>query len=146
MRTRALALTILGLALAPPARADYAGVTPGHPPPKKNDGPKATLTWVGFQAEGRTPRVFVQLSSSGSFDQKLVGRDLVVNLPGYHVDTKNNTRPLKTEDFGTDVLRVVARPTKTGVELRVHFKGPARQAKLRSADESDGWSYLYLDF
>ncbi|HKA91610.1 MAG TPA: AMIN domain-containing protein [Haliangiales bacterium] len=148
MRQTALALVILGLAT--PVRADYAGVTPGRPPPKKNEGPKSTLTWVGFQAEGagekKSPRVFLQLSSPGTFDQKVKGRDVVIALPGFHVDVKNNTRPLKTEDFGTDVVRINAKPTKTGVEVHVRFRGAARPAKIRAADESDGWSYLYLDF
>ncbi len=152
MRQRALGFVVLGvaLALATPVRAEYAGVTPGRPPPKKNEGPKSTLTWVGFQAEGqghgKSPRVFLQLSSPGTFEQKVQGHELVVALPGFHIDTKNNTRPLKTEDFGTDVVRIAAKSTKTGVEVHVRFKGPARQAKARPADESDGWSYLYLDF
>jgi hypothetical protein len=148
MRETAVGLVVLMLAIATPAHAEYkyAGVTPGRPPPKKNEGPKSVLAWVGFQAEGSTPKVFFQLSSPGSFGQRVEGRDLVIALPGFHTDQRNTTRPLTTEDFGTDILRIAARRTKGGVEVRVHFRGPARRATMRSADESDGWSYVYLDF
>ena len=128
------------------AHADYEGVVPGRSAPKKNEGPPNTLTWVGFQVEGSAPRVFLQLTSPPKFQQKIVGRELMVTLPGFRASTKNNTRPLKTEAFGTDIDRVVAKPIKGGLELHVRFRGSPRMAKTRAADEADGWSYLYLDF
>ena len=128
------------------AHAEYDGVVPGRSAPKKNEGPPSTLTWVGFQVEGSAPRVFLQLTSPATVQQKIVGRELVVLLPGFRASTKNNTRPLKTEAFGTEIDRVVAKPVKGGLELHVRFRGSPRPAKVRAADEADGWSYLYLDF
>src|SRR5262245_56584853 len=96
------------------ASANAAEPEMGKP---KHAGP-GYLTWVGFAKSDTDARVFVRLSSplQGSVGQARAGDDLVVTIPGYKLDTKNHARPLDTRFFGTDVVRVAAKPTKVGVE------------------------------
>ena len=113
----------------------------------KHSGP-GYLTWVGFEKTEAGPRVFVRLSSapSASVGQARAGDELVVTLPGYKLDTRNDGRPLDTRYFGTDVVRVAARPTKVGIELRVKFKKDAADAKISTDQAPDGETLVFLDF
>ncbi len=123
-----------------PALADEMG-KPRHAGP-------GYLTWVGFEKTDAGPRVFVRLSSapSASIGQARAGDELVVTLAGYKLDTKNDGRPLDTRFFGTDVVRVTARPVKVGVELHVRFKGQAPEARVSTGQAPDGETLVYLDF
>jgi hypothetical protein len=156
---------------APPAHpeGEYGGVVPGRPAPppqasaaagKPRPKPtKPTVTWLGFQPlEGAASRVFVQLSTQGSYSQSVVGKELVVRVEDVRLGAYNQTRPLDTRFFQTPVARVVARRvakkgrgknrTPGGVELRISFKDTrdvrASDAHIEAA--SDGYVYLYLDF
>ena len=126
---------------------DYAGVVPGSPSRPKKRPEKPTLTWIGFQAEGGAPRVFVQASHPISSDQRLVGNELVVTLGELAIGERNNTRPLDCRFFATDVARVWATRARKGqVELHVRFKdkGAARQAAAKTSEEG-GFTLLLLD-
>ncbi len=139
---------------------EYTGVAPGKPKgeAKKVKKPsRPTVTWVGFQplAAGAS-RVFLQLSTAPSYDQEVVGKELVVSLADFRVETRNDTRPLDTRFFGRAVARVSAKPARIkgkkgkrgGVEVHVEFKDgtAARQADAHVEQGPDGFHYLYLDF
>ena len=126
---------------------DYAGVVPGAPARPKKRPAKPTLTWIGFQAEGGAPRVFVQSSHPITAEQRVAGDELVVSLGELAIGERNNTRPLDCRFFGTDVARVWAtRGRKGQVELHVRFKdkGAARQAAAKISEEG-GFTLVLLD-
>src|SRR5262249_48796948 len=106
------------------------------------------LTWVGFEKTPEGARVFVRLSSPlrGSVGQARAGQNLVVTLPGYKVDSRNDGRPPDTRYFDTNVVRVGAQPTKVGVELHISFKQAANEAKVSTGQAPDGEMLVYLDF
>lgn len=138
---------------------DYGGVVPGRAPApgraKRKKGGKPTVTWVGFQPlDAGAARVFVQLDAPASFEQRVVGDELVVTIPGARLNTRNNGRPLDASYFDTRVARVHATAARgrgrrggAGVEIRVQFKkGGATQADARLEMSQDGAHYLFLDF
>ncbi len=130
---------------------DYGGAVPGAPQREKHKTTHApnTLTWVGFQKMGDAPRVFLRVTSPVTPEQQVSGDDLVLRLPGFTVDSRNNARPLNTKYFGTDVTRVRATQAKGALEIRVTFAKDARQARISSepAPEADGGGqFVYLDF
>jgi hypothetical protein len=145
-----LVAAILGLGGAALAQ-NYGGVVPGSPTHEKHKaarkGPNL-VTWVGFTKEGDAARVFLRVSSAVQPEQAVAGDQLTVTLPGFKIDTKNNGRPLNTKYFGTDVVRVHAVETKTGVEVRVTFAKMATQARVTTAAAQDdvGGTLVYLDF
>jgi len=130
----------LAASSARPARGDEMG-KPRH------SGP-GFLTWVGFEKTEGRPRVFVRLSSppAGTLAQARAGDELVVSLPGYKLDNRNDGRALDTRYFGTDVVRVVAQPKRGGLELRVRFKRGATEARLSTGQAPDGETLVNLDF
>src|SRR5262249_61695609 len=120
--------------------------TKGSAKPKRK-GPYL-VTWVGFQKTDAGPRVFVRVSSGiGEITQNASGDEVIAHIPDVRVDTKNNTRPLDTRYFGTDVTRVWAADAGKGVDLHVRLKKPA-QARISTApsEEHDGTVMVYLDF
>jgi hypothetical protein len=159
---RGVTMLLMGGLLAAPAAAqepapaeeqplhlvtDYAGVVPGAPARPKKRPAKPTLTWIGFQAEGGAPRVFVQASHPITAEQRLAGDELVISLGELAIGERNNTRPLDCRFFGTDVARVWATRARKGqVELHVRFKdkGAARQAAAKTSEEG-GFTLLLLD-
>jgi hypothetical protein len=131
---------------------DYQGVTPGQKrdmpaPPKKRPG-KPTITWIGFQTEGASARVFVQASHSFTYTQRVEGGDLVVSMPDLKLGNYNFQRFMDTSFFETPVQLIRAKPLRRrGVELHIKFKGgTARQADARLDPGQDGYHYLFLDF
>ena len=124
--------------------AEESSDTMGKP---RHTGP-GYLTWVGFTKNDGGARVFVRLSSppGTSIGQAQGGSELVVTLPGYKLDVPNDGRPLDTRYFGTDVVRVVARPMKVGIEVHVAFKKGSSDAKVSTAAAPDGETLVYLDF
>lgn len=132
------------VALASAAAAQESPDTMGKP---RHSGP-GYLTWIGFSKTGGGARVFVRLSSppGASIGQARGGDELVVTLPGYKLDVKNDGRPLDTRYFGTDVVRVVAKPTKVGIELHIAFKKGGADARVSTGQAPDGETLLYLDF
>lgn len=146
------------------AEGEYSGVAPGKQPAaeKKARRPparpkKPTIMWIGFQPlDAGSSRVFLQLSTTAAHEQAIVGNDLVVTLPDFRLDKRNDLRPLDTRFFDGAVARVTAVPLKArgkkarkGIEVRISFKdGVApRQGDARlEQSPSDGWTYLYLDF
>jgi hypothetical protein len=143
---------LAALAAAPALAADqpYDGVVPGaktKATPRKK-GPYL-VTWVGFQKSDGGARVFVRVSSGiHEVTQETVGDEVVAHIPDVRVDTKNNTRPLDTRYFGTDVTRVWARDVKKGVDVHVKLAKAGAQPKLSTAPapEGDGSVMVYLDF
>lgn len=133
-----------GVALAAAAAAQESPDTMGKP---RHTGP-GYLTWVGFAKRDGGARVFVRLSSppGGNLGQARGSDEVIVTLPGYKLDVKNDGRPLDTRYFGTDVVRVVAKPTKAGIELHVWFKKGGAEAKLSTGQAPDGETLVYLDF
>jgi hypothetical protein len=130
---------------------DYGGVTPGKPDERKRKTlPKSpTLMWVGFQRlEGGANRIFLQSNTPLTFEQAVVGEELVVRVPHIALDLKNNARPLDTRFFPGTIAGVGAKPAKGGVEVRIRFKTKeaARQAAARNQAGDDGVHYLFLDF
>jgi hypothetical protein len=151
---RAALVLIAALATAPVLAQEeqpYDGAVPGAPAKEKarRKGPNL-VTWVGFQKLDGGPRVFLRLSNAptGNLEQTTKTGELVVKVPGVKIDTKNNTRPLDTRYFGTDIVRVWAAPTKGGVAVHVKFKKDSAQAKISGAatGDPDGSVYVYLDF
>lgn len=146
------------------AEGEYGGVVPGRvqgQTPQKPQKPKKakkrtpTVSWVGYQPlEGGAARVFVQANAALTYDQKVVGDELVVTLPGVKLNTRNNARPLDTTYFDSRVASVSAKVVKRrgkrqpgGVEVRVKFKkGGAMPADAHVETGPDGATYLYLDF
>jgi len=106
------------------------------------------LTWVGFEKTESGPRVFVRLSSppGANVGQTRVGDELVVTLPGYKLDVKNDSRPLDTRYFGTEVVRVEARAVKGGIELHIRFRKAGPDARVSTGQAPDGETLVYLDF
>lgn len=133
-----------GVALAAAAAAQESPDTMGKP---RHTGP-GYLTWVGFAKREGGARVFVRLSSppAGNLGQARGSDEVIVTLPGYKLDVKNDGRPLDTRYFGTDVVRVVAKPTKAGIELHVWFKKGGGDAKVSTGQAPDGETLVYLDF
>jgi len=130
-------------ALAAAAGAEEAD-TMGKP---RHTGP-GYLTWVGFTKQDGGARVFVRLSSppGATIGQARGSDEVIVTLPGYKLDVKNDGRPLDTRYFGTDVVRVVAKPTKIGIELHIAFKKGGADAKVSTAQAPDGETLVNLDF
>ena len=133
------------------AEGDYGGSVPGAAQREKHRtaGPN-TLTWVGFlKTETGGARVFLRVTSSVSPMQTVAGNELVARLPGFKLDVRNNSRPLNTKYFDTDVTRVRATKVKDGLEVRVTFAKNPREATLSTepAPEADGGgTFVYLDF
>jgi hypothetical protein len=142
----AVSLSLWGAGAA--RAADPPNVVPGDEGMGKprHTGP-GYLTWVGFEKRDPGVRVFVRLSSppGASIGQARAGGELVVTLPGYRLDTKNDGRALDTRYFGTNVLRVVAVPVKTGVELHIKTKTAAPEAQVSTGQTPDGQTLINFD-
>lgn len=150
---------------APHLEGEYGGVSPGQAPAKttkKAKRKKPVVTWVGFQPlEGGSARVFAQLdgvaAGATSFEQRVVGDELVVLIPKVALNQRNNARPLDTRFFEGRIAQVAAKKvaargrgrarTPAGVELRIKFKqGQPSQANGKLEQGQDGSTYLFLDF
>ncbi|MGE0872651.1 MAG: hypothetical protein AB7P03_29115 [Kofleriaceae bacterium] len=165
---RALLLLMLVTAPAfadtPHQEGTYGGVVPGQPSAEKpgkprRPPPKATLTWVGFEAKGGGAQVFFQAASPFEVDQYVDGGVLVVQTTLKRL-ARNVGRQVDTRFFDSPIASVVARVTgaaratkghpahKAGVSVRIKFKNPAdaKPAETRSAVEPDGMHYVYLTF
>jgi hypothetical protein len=150
---------------APHLEGEYGGVNPGQAPAKttkKAKRKKPVVTWVGFQPlEGGSARVFAQMEAvsagASSFEQRVVGDELIVLIPKVGLNQRNNARPLDTHFFDGRIALVAAKRvaakgrgrarTPAGVELRIKFKqGQAAQANGKLEQSQDGSTYLFLDF
>jgi hypothetical protein len=135
---------------------EYGGVTPGKARPHHGDSatshparpvPARTVTWIGFQAQGGSPVVFVQMSTDVTPEQKVKGKTLLVHFPGAKLARHHNLgRFIDTRFFKTDVTRIDARSEKGGVTVRVSFKDAARQAKVDRAVAETGGTQVLLAF
>lgn len=144
---------------------DYGGVVPGKgdaKPARVKKGKKQrapVVSWVGFQPlEAGSARVFVQLTGAGAtYDQAIVGDELVVTIPGVTLNERNNARFLDTSHFETRIARIEARKIKAkgrgkkrtpgGVEVHIKFKqGAPAQADAKVEQGQDGANYIFLDF
>ena len=125
------------------AEAPQGDETMGKP---RHSGP-GYLTWVGFEKHDAGSRVFVRLSSppGASIGQARAGNEIVVTLPGYKLDTRNDGRALDTRYFGTSVVRVVAVPVKVGVELHIRTKTAAPEAQVSTGQTPDGQTVVNFD-
>ncbi|MGE0545451.1 MAG: hypothetical protein AB7O24_09920 [Kofleriaceae bacterium] len=165
---RALLLLML---VTPPAFADtphqegtYGGVVPGQPPVEKpgkpkRPPPKATLTWVGFEAKDGGAQVFLQAASPFEVEQYVDGNSLVVHTTLKRL-ARNVGRKVDTRFFDSPLAGMLARVSgaaraskgrpahKAGVSIRITFKNAAdaKPATTRSAVEADGMNYVYLTF
>jgi len=157
-------MKLVGFALVLAATAPAAAQTAPEAPERERPAPEAPgrghksprtepgyVTFVGFQKVGDAPRVFVRLTSGVTPSQTVVSDELVVTLPGFRLDMFNNSRPLDTRYFGTNVVRVRAVEVKgKGVDVHIAFAKGAGEAKVSTSqappEDPGGGLYLYLDF
>ena len=101
------------------------------------------LTWIGFQAEDKRSRVFIQTARQPSYqvDQRKDGRRVVVTLENTEITTENFRRQIDASYFNRNVQFVGATSVDdTTVEVRIDIK------ESESPKISTDNGYLYLDF
>lgn len=151
---------------------EYGGVTPGvvKPYSEQRHWHRRTnragqrwsprLTWVGFQPQGRSARVFLQTTREVPVTQRVEKGVLIVHLEGARFRLRNTLRKVDMRFFDTALFEMKAkrvyarraykgRPArKAGIEVRITFKNPvnAGEGKISRAVLKDKFHYIYLDF
>jgi hypothetical protein len=104
------------------------------------------LTWLGFDTESETPRVFVQTERDVSYELKRQKGEksskLVLTLPNTEPATRRFRWPLELEGFKTHIRRANLRRTKdgTGLELVVEYATNATP----KVESEDGFIYVSM--
>jgi hypothetical protein len=153
---------------APHKEGQYGGVVPGETQPRDASGkpagpkrprPKATLTWIGFEARDGGAQVFFQAAARFELTQRVEGGSLVVHLSVPRLG-HNTWRRIDTRFFDSPLAGIAARAvgraraTKArsaraaGIDVRIVFKDArdVQEAAVRTATEADGMYYAYLAF
>ena len=129
---------------------DYAGVTIGGKglPPKAprlplKDGIQR-LTWPGFQVRDGVPTVFLQTTAPAQYTVETSPGAVVVTLRRTTIKLRNNQRPLKVAEFGTDVTEVSAKPRGKDVVVTIKRKGEGSHRERVETSEG-GYSLLVVE-
>lgn len=108
----------------------YAGVSigsqnlPPHPPRLPLKGP-ARMTWPGFQVRDGVPTVFLQTTGTPNYAVTETPGAIRVVLRGTKIQLRNNRRPLKVAEFGTNVTEIAAAQRGSEVVVTIKHKGEA---------------------
>ncbi len=115
----------------------YHGVVPnvrddvGRKRPNKHDrvkkgAPKAAVTWVGFQQQRFSSRVFAQVRNLTHYSiTKPSPTKIVLFVDGAKVPGRQTRRPLVTSQYQSSVAGVQARQRKGGTEITITLNRPA---------------------
>ncbi len=127
--------------------APYQGVAPGGaalPPHASRPGASrpAKMLWPGFQVRDGVPTVFVELTAPVEWSVADSGRGLVYTLKDTTIPLRNNTRPLRVAEFGTDVESVDVR--KAGRDVRITIATKRKVGHLERTEEAAGGYKLLL--
>jgi hypothetical protein len=130
---------------------EYPGVVPGS----GNNLPRVAdlknkqgtwVTWPGFlSAPDGSSRVFLQTIGPFTYERKDESQKIVVLIDNAKVFLNNNRNALETSHFNTPVNRAYLKNIKNKLALIIELRVPA-QASLSQTTESDGYSYLIIDF
>ena len=117
----------------------YHGVVPnyrddlGHRRPRKNakahvkrraEAPK--ITWVGFQQQRFSSRIFIQASLVSHFSiTKPDPHHIVVFIDDAKIPGRQALRPLVTSQYASSVAHVQARRKRHGAEITITLSRPA---------------------
>jgi hypothetical protein len=125
----------------------YAGVSlggqglPPKPPKLPVKGPQR-MTWPGFQVRDGVPTVFLQTTGTPDFAVSEAHGSVVVTLRGTKIQLRNNQRPLKVAEFGTDVTEVIAK--QRGRDAVVTIKRKAGAGHRERVEPSAGGYQLLV--
>jgi hypothetical protein len=127
----------------------YNGVTLGgqNLPPKAPKLPlkgPARMTWPGFQVRDGVPTVFLETTSPPEFTVSEGKGAVVVTLKHMTIKLRNNSRPLKVAEFGTDVTEVSAKPRGKDVVVTIKRKGMGTHRE-RVEPAAGGYSMLVVE-
>ncbi len=127
----------------------YAGVSLGGDglPPKApklplRAGPQR-MTWPGFQVRDGVPTVFLQTTGAPNYTiTERVGA-VIVTLRGTTIKLRNNQRPLKVAEFGTDVTEISAKPHGKDVIVTINRKGDGHRERVEPS--AGGFQLLVVE-
>ena len=127
----------------------YAGVSLGGEglPPKApklplRAGPQR-MTWPGFQVRDGVPTVFLQTTGAPNYTiTERVGA-VIVTLRGTTIKLRNNQRPLKVAEFGTDVTEISAKPHGKDVIVTINRKGDGHRDRVEPS--AGGFQLLVVE-
>ncbi len=128
----------------------YNGVTIGgqNLPPRAPKLPLKTgpqrMTWPGFQVVGGVPTVFLQTTGVPDYAVTDGKGAVVVTLRRTSIKLRNNQRPLKVAEFGTDVTEVSARPRGKDVIVTIKHRGVGAHRE-RVEPSAGGFSLLVVE-
>ncbi len=128
----------------------YSGVTAagdGMPPmPARTMGEMpAELTWTGFERDGQTASVFVQLSAEAPYEVQVQGNRVVVVLPNTRVRVRNNARYLDLRYFGTPLQKVMVRRKRETTSVVIDLN-TARTPQVDIRRAPTGYYMLVVSF
>ena len=127
----------------------YAGVSLGGEglPPKAPKLPLHTgpnrMTWPGFQVRDGVPTVFLQTTSAPNYTVTERVGAVIVTLHGTTIKLRNNERPLKVAEFGTDVTEVAAKPHGKDVIVTITRKGEGHRERVEPS--AGGFQVLVVE-
>jgi hypothetical protein len=129
----------------------YNGVTIGgqNLPPKApklplKGGPQR-MTWPGFQVRDGVPTVFLQTTGAPDYAVSETKGTIVVTLRHTTIKLRNNQRPLKVAEFGTDVTEVSAKPKGKDVVVTIRRKHGDGTHREHVEPSAGGFSLLLVE-